>query len=292
MANSDVDATTKHNVHHLNGLPVPLFITQHQLDLLKDVELFSDDIWIVTLARSGTTWTQQIIKNILSKGDDDVRIDLAVPWLEAANKLSPYDVDLSDIKRPRAFKSHMPYHLMPCGLPNSTPCKYIYVVRNPKDVAVSYYYHYFTLKHADNFSWDTFISWFLSGEVYFGDYFDHVLGWWEHREDSNVLFLKYEDMKKDIRSSVIRIASFIDRNLSEEAIQSVIEKSSFSSMKKDPTANYEWIPKHTRHPEGTPFIRKGIVGGWKDHFTSEQSAKFDALYSQKFKAAGLELDFE
>ena len=90
-----------------------------------------------------------------------------------------------------AFKSYV-YNLMPCGLPSSTPCKYIYVARNPRDVAVSYYYHYLTLRHAENFDfdWDTFMSWFLSGELYLGDYFGHVLSLWEHRNEDNMLFLK------------------------------------------------------------------------------------------------------
>ncbi len=46
------------------------------------------------------------------------------------------------------------------------------------------------------------------------------------------------------------------------------------------------------HPEGKPFIRKGVVGGWKDHFTPEQSAKIDSLYCEKFKTVGLELEFD
>ena len=32
--------------------------------------------------------------------------------------------------------------------------------------------------------------------VYWGSWAEHVLGWWRHRDDENVLLLKYEDMKK------------------------------------------------------------------------------------------------
>ena len=289
---ADSKKPLKHHVHYLNGLPVPLMVTQHQLDSMREMELFPDDIWVATYSRCGTTWMQQIVRSILEKDDTQI-IDDVVPFLEGANsKVIPYNVDISALKRPRAFKTHMPYHLMPCGLPSSTPCKYIYVTRNPKDAAVSYFYHYFTFKGAENFDWDTFISWFLSGKLYFGDYFDHVLSWWEHSNDKNMLFLKYEDMKKDIISSITQIASFMNRELSEKEIELVAEKSSFSSMQKNSTTNYEWIPKEMRHPEGTPFIRKGIVGGWKEHFSAKQSAQFDALYDQKFKPVGLELDFE
>ena len=284
-----VNESIVHHVHHINGLPLPHFTTQHQLDFMKEMELFPDDIWVVTYPRSGTTWTQQIVRSILDKGDEDLRINQAVPYLEAANsKIFPNDKEFSTIIRPRAIKSHMPYSSMPCGPPKDTPGKYIYVARNPKDTVVSFFYHYFSFKAAENIDWPTFASWFLSGQVCHGNYLYHVLGWWEHRDNDNVLFLKYEDMKKDIRSAVVRIASFIGKDLTEEEVDTVIKKSTFSSMKNNPTTNYEWIPKEWKHPEATPFIRKGVVGGWKDMFTPELSGQFDAFFVHKLKAAGLE----
>ena len=142
----------KHHVHHLKGLPVPPKLSQHQIDSLKDVELYPDDIWgviplVVLLGR---------IRNILAKGDDTRKIDEVLPWLEAANsKVVPHDIDILSLECPRAFKSHMPHHLMPCGLPSNTPCKYIYVTQNLKDAAACYFCHYFTLKRAENFDWET-----------------------------------------------------------------------------------------------------------------------------------------
>ena len=287
------DKEDVHRVNFINGLTVPLCVTQHQLDFMKEMELFPDDIWVVTYPRSGTTWTQQIVRSILDKGDEDQNIGQAVPFLEGANsKIIPYDVDFSTIERPRAIHSHMPYNCMPCGPPKDTPGKYIYVARNPKDTAVSFFNFYFSNKIAENFDWPTFASWFLSGQVYGGSSLDHVLSWWEHRNDDNVLFLKYEDLKKDIRSAVVRIASFIGKDLTEEEVDTVIKKSTFSSMKDNPTTNYEWIPKEWKHPEATPFIRKGVVGGWKDTFTPELSGQFDAFFTHKLKAAGLEFDFD
>ena len=191
------------SVHCINGLPLPLLATQHQLDFMKEMELFSDDIWVVTYRRSGTTWTQQIVRSILDKGDEDQSIDQAVPYLEATNrKVIPYDINFSTIEQPRAIKSHMPHNSMPCGIPKDTPGKYIYVAHNPNDIAVSFFYHYFSFKAAENIDWPTFASWCLSGQLYNGCNLDHVLGWWEHRDYENVLFLKYEDMKKDIRSAI------------------------------------------------------------------------------------------
>ena len=68
------------------------------------------------------------------------------------------------------------YERMPCGLPNSTPCKYIYAARNPKDLATSFYHHY-RAYHVPGIEWKEFLEYFLAGKVEFGDYFDHILSW-------------------------------------------------------------------------------------------------------------------
>ena len=64
---------------------------------------------------------------------------------------------------------------------------------------------------------------YLEGKLEFGDYFDHLLSWWPHRNDKNVLIMKYEDMKKDLKSSVTTIASFLGRNLSPEVITKIVD---------------------------------------------------------------------
>ena len=107
-----------------------------------------------------------------------------------------------------------------------------------------------------------------------------------------MLFLKYEDMKKDIRSAIVRTASFIGKDLTEEEVDTVIKKLSFTSMKNNPTTTCEWlIPKEIKNPNAAPFIRKGVVGGWQDLFTPEISDQFDWSISDKLKAAGLDLSF-
>ena len=77
----------------------------------------------------------------------------------------------------------------------------------------------------------------MKGEVDFGDYFDHVLSWWAHKDDDNVLFLKYEDMKKDLPSAVDKIAKFIGQDISKELVDEIAHKTTFANMKEDSTAN-------------------------------------------------------
>ncbi len=123
-----------------------------------------------------------------------------------------------------------------------------------------------------------------------GDWFDHVLEWWKHKDDPNVLFLKFEDMKKDPPLLVRAIAKFIGIDLKPEVISTIAEQSSFAKMKSNNAANYTWHSS-LRNPSERPFMRKGIVGDWRNHFTAEQNAEFDAVYSERMKDSGLEFDF-
>ncbi len=65
----------------------------------------------------------------------------------------------------------------------------------------------------------------------FASYFSHLLSWWEHRNDSNVLFLFYEDTKDDLESVVRMVAAFIGIQ-DEERIKNAMKMSSFEFMKK------------------------------------------------------------
>ena len=242
----------------------------------------------------GTTWAQQIANLIRNQGKDDPNFVMyAVPWIESERPAIPIE-DLDKMPSPRFFKTHNPYDLMAGGLPHTSPPKYIYIARNPKDVAVSYYYHMRMLTFF-NYSgtWDEFYQLYKSGKTMFGDWFDHVLEWWKHRDAENILFLKYEDMKKDHRGAVKKIAEFMGYNLGEEVIDTIVEKSTLQSMRDNPAANPNKVerPVPIFKPGEEQFLRKGIVGDWKNHFTPEQNAEFDAIYAEKMKDSGLDFEF-
>ena len=285
----------------VNGMPVSYCVTQEQVDrIASSFKIRPDDVWIVTYPKAGTTWGQQIVRLVNNGGKDDgKKLDVAVPWIEALNTderlYYQIPVPLEDIPSPRAMKSHFRYDNMPCGLPGRTPCKYIYIARNPKDVAVSFFHHHNAFKHRYKYDkeikWDDFFRWFTDGHVAYGDFFDHVLSWWAHKDEPNVLFLKFEDMKKDLRATVIQIAKFIGKDLTEDEISTVVSKATFGNMQANPEANYSWI-SHRWDPNGLPFMRKGVVGDWVNYFSEEQSAEFDAKYAQRMNGSGLEFDFQ
>ena len=125
----------------------------------------------------------------------------------------------------------------------------------------------------------------MDGKVESGLWFDHVLEWWKHNDDANVLFLKFEDMKKDLPAAVNTVASFIGYSLSAEVLAKITQQSTFQSMKSSNTASRSW---ETRKEGEPPFMRKGAVGDWRNLFTQEQSAEFDAIYAERTKGTGLD----
>ena len=279
------------NLHVVDGLKVPDFVS---VEKMKSLQLYPDDLWVVTYPKSGTMWTLQIARLIRNMGvQDDLILNDVVGWPEGEKvlELQGIETKTEDLPHPRLFWSHFPYPLFPCGSPNTTPCKFINVMRNPKDVAVSLY-NFQKLVYVRDLEWDTFWKMFMDGDVMYGDYFDHILSWWPHRNDENVLMLKYEDMKRDLPQAITQIASFMGVDLPGDVVTKIADLVGFEKMKSDDTANMSWV-KIFHEEDGKPgFLRKGVVGDWKNFLSAEQSAELDRKCAEKLKDTGIEFDYE
>nr|XP_051711351.1 amine sulfotransferase isoform X1 [Oryctolagus cuniculus]XP_051711352.1 amine sulfotransferase isoform X1 [Oryctolagus cuniculus] len=238
------------------------FSSNVDMDLLKNVENFEirdDDVFIITYPKSGTIWAQQLLSLIYFEehrnGTENLETIYRVPFFEYSKRV----MDMRNRPSPRLFCSHIPYYLAPKNLKNKK-AKVIYIYRNPKDVLVSYFY--FTNWINIDEPTDTIehcMEKFLEGKVVGSLWFDHIRGWYEHKHDFNILFMMYEDMKKDLRSSVLKICSFLQKELSEEDVDAVVNQATFEKMKSLPQANYTNIMKsriEMRHQDGH-FMRKG-----------------------------------
>ncbi|NXX88253.1 ST3A1 sulfotransferase, partial [Centropus bengalensis] len=253
------------------------------LDTLEDFKINDSDIFIATYPKSGTVWTQNILSLIIHeghrKGTENVENLDRIPWLEYNLK----NMDYTSFPLPRAFATHLPYYLVPRDMRNKRG-RIIYVTRNPKDVLVSYYHFSKFIKSLEEISdFNVFMERFLAGKVLGSSWLDHVAGWYSHAEDFNILFLTYEEMKKDLRSAVLKICNFIDKKLSEEEVDSVVRQATFENMRKDPRANYENLPEDIIDKNKGSFLRKGTVGDWKNTMTVAQNEKFDEVLQEKIK---------
>ena len=241
----------------------------------------ADDVFIASFPKSGTTWTQQIVRLVYSRGlihDSDPPLHTIIPWLDDSEDLPDLSVVDSMIYT-RVFKSHNPYHLLPRKLTESN--RLIYVTRNAKDTAVSMYFHTFGFKMYEyDEPIEHFIDEFMAGRVEYGPYWTHLKSWHIQREQRNILVLHYEEMQADLAATVARVARFLDQPLTNEEIERIAQLSTFSSMKKDPRTSMQLWDEEQRKP-GMPFMRKGEAGDWTNHFTLKLAQVFDNTFEAK-----------
>uniref|UniRef100_A0A8C6TYY3 Sulfotransferase n=1 Tax=Neogobius melanostomus TaxID=47308 RepID=A0A8C6TYY3_9GOBI len=234
----------------------------HSPESLRYCEEFRfrpDDILIATFPKSGTTWTQEIVPLVLSRGDPASVESLPniqrCPWVEETEASR---VRLEDRSSPRVMTTHLCYHMMPLSFFTAKP-KVIYVMRNPKDVLISlYYYHHMS--------------------VAYGSWFDHVRSWVNAEDKSHILYISYEEMCWDLKVAVRRISKFLDKPLEDELIEKIADRCEFKNMKKNNMSNYSTL--NIIDQSKFQFLRKGITGDWKNHLTDEEVQMFDAVYKK------------
>ncbi|KAK2899071.1 hypothetical protein QQF64_031521 [Cirrhinus molitorella] len=122
----------------------------------------------------------------------------------------------------------------------------------------------------------------MEGKNVFGPWYDHVNGWWEKKQTySNLLYLFYEDLVEDTGCEVENLCSFLGLSTSFEEREKITKGVQFDAMKQNKMTNYSTIP--VMDFKISPFMRKGKVGDWKNHFTVAQNEQFDEVYKQKMK---------
>lgn len=249
----------------------------------NEFQVLDDDVYIVTYPKSGTNWMIEILSLLRTKGDpvwcNSLPIWLRSPWYETIEGQS----QIKDVVSPRVLTSHLPFHIFAKSFFTSK-AKIIYVMRNPKDILVSLFYFSKMLSlYKDPKTLPEFFEDFLQGNVLYNSWFDHVKGWMQMKDKSNFFFITYEELHEDLRNSVIRICEFLGKDLDDSQIDLVVKHSSFNVMKGNKMSNYTLIPQDFMDQTKGSFMRKGITGDWKNHFTVAQNEYFDQVYTEKMK---------
>lgn len=249
----------------------------------------ADDVFIATFPKCGTTWTQQILHALRTRGSMDFdEITAVVPWLEMAHALG-MDPNAPQVAQPKVFKTHLSYEEVPKG------GRYVHVMRDPLDVLVSHYhFHEGWFFEPGSIDLATHArETFLARPV---GYWEFLLSWWPHRHDTEVLFLAYEDMLADPPGSVGRLAEHIGCALDPALVDIVVERSSLSFMKRhaaqfDDHLVRQVIDAACGLPEGSDSskVRSGTAGEGK----SRVPAEIVELLEQRWRASiGAKLGFQ
>lgn len=244
----------------------------------RNLTVFPDDIFIVSYPKSGNTWTRFLVGNLVYPKDviDFSNIELKVPDIyQNINDI------LLRIPRPRILKSHEYF--------DPRYKKVIYIVRDPRDVAVSYYYYHIKVRRIDDkYPIDRFIQRFIRGELdSFGSWEENVGSWMGVRQyDENFLLLQYEDLLTNTLDNLKKIAVFLEIEVSEGLLANVIELSSFDRMKKlerDQSNTWKVLAKSRKD---ISFVRKGVNGNWQEELPDRGAQMIECEWEDLMQRLG------
>lgn len=270
----------------------------HHLDssVWNDLEFRNDDIIIATYAKSGTTWVQQIIAQILFDGDEDLEVAEMSPWVDL--RVPPKQVKLPVIEAQthrRFLKTHLPVD----ALVFSEKAKYVYIGRDGRDVVWSLYNHH---ANANEYWYDAlnntpglvgppigkppasvhqyFIEWMENDGHPFWSFWENIKTWWEIRELANVQMIHFADLKRDMPAQMRKLAAFLEIPINEDKWDAIVEHCTFDYMKKNagksvPLGGAFW------DAGASVFIHKGVNGRWKDVLTAEDNATYERMAIDK-----------
>jgi hypothetical protein len=234
------------------------------------------DVFISPYSKCGTTWMQQIVHGLRTNGSMDFEeISGAVPWIEMAHDMG-LDPESEQAADPRAFKSHVPWDLIPKG------GRYIVVFRDPEDACLSLH-RFFDgwFFEAGTVGLEEFARDFYLQRPDERGYWYHAASWFRVCERADVLAFCYEDLKDDLHAVVARVADFIGFGGEMDRIEIAARQAEFGFMKAHASQFDDHLTRITQDPAcGLPpggdvtKVSEGKAGRAKDLLSPETRAAF------------------
>jgi aryl sulfotransferase len=273
----------------------------HHMDstLWDDFAFRDDDVIVATYAKAGTTWTQQIVGQLIFGGDPNVAIAEISPWWDM--RIVPPEVRemVNGQTHRRVVKTHLPAD----ALRMSPKAKYIYVARDGRDVCWSLHNHHLNhselafelinntpgrigppLPKADPDVHRYFRHWLETDGGHHWSFWENTATWWALRDQPNVKLVHFNDLKTDLEGTMRDIAEFLDITLTDSQWRDAVEHCTFDWMKANshlcaPLGGMPW--------EGgsDTFINKGVNGRWKDVLSAAESRAYEEIAVQKLGGA-------
>ena len=270
----------------------------HHFDstMWNDFPFRDDDIVISTYAKSGTTWMQQIVAQMIFAGDPVLDVAEMSPWVDL--RVPPKEVKVAALEAQthrRFVKTHLPVD----ALVFSPKAKYLYIGRDARDVVWSLYNHHSNA----NKVWYEVLNdtpgrvgppiepppsdirvywrdWLLRDGHPFWPFWENVMSWWEIRTLPNVLRVHFEALKQNLPAEMRRIARFLEIAIDESRWETIVEYCSFDWMKQNATKS---APLGGGFWDGgaQTFINKGVNGRWKDTLSKQEVADYEERAIEK-----------
>jgi hypothetical protein len=257
----------------------------HRKPAGRQMTVLPDDLFIVSYPKSGNTWTRFLLGNLIYQ-DEPVtfrNVESRIPSIYIFS-------DRQLLRLPRVFKSH------DCFDPRYR--KIIYIVRDPRDVAVSAYHYSIKVKLLpDSCPMEEFVPLFMSGtfgsgllaDPRWGSWYDNVSSWLAMRHNRKFLLLRYEDMLEDAARELHKVAEFLGIDATIDRIARAVELSSADKMRElEKSQSKDWqLTKETRQDK--PFVRKARAGGWKAEMPAAAAEQIESNWGDLMQTLGYEL---
>ena len=248
----------------------------------RNLQVLPDDIFLVSYPKSGNTWTRFLIANLAypEKNPDFSNINVLIPDPEAMAKR-----DLERAPRPRILKSHDYF--------DPRFQKIVYIVRDPRDVALSeYYFDVKRLAIPEDFPLTKFVSRFVRGELNHphGTWREHVATWFYTRaNDPRFLLVRYESLQTDGMKELRRVAEFLGIPAGDERLALALKQSSANRMRElEKKQAHLWSStRETRKDK--PFVRAAKAGGWKTELPPSSVCEIEEAWAGLMHEIGYEV---
>jgi aryl sulfotransferase len=267
--------------------------------LWNDFPFRDDDIVIATYAKSGTTWVQQIIAQLIFNGATGQNVAEMSPWVDL--RIPPKDVKLAAIEAQthrRFLKTHLPVD----ALVYSPKARYLYIARDGRDVVWSFYNHHSNmtgmfydalndtcgpgiehLKPPQHDVHDYFRHWLENDGYPIWQFWHNIGTWWEIRNLPNCKLLHFSALKNDMPGQIREIAAFLDIPIDENQWEAILTHCSFDYMHENaeqavPLGGMPW------KGGAKTFIHKGTNGRWRDVLTDADNARYEKMAHEKLGA--------
>lgn len=261
--------------------------------LWDEFKFRSDDVVIASWAKSGTTWVQQIVGQLIFDGEENVRIGDISPWYEC---VLPPNAAIRNAFMAQTHRRFLKTHLPLGALAYSPKAKYIFCGRDGRDAVWSLHNHHFNFTaeiydqinadHSPGSDTDEgfrptspdavayFREWLARDGYPFWPFWGHIRSWWDARMLPNLMFVHYTELKRDMPGQIRRIADFLDISIDGGRWPAILEHCTFDYMKQHaqdvaPFGGALW--------EGgaKTFMHQGTNGRWRDLLTADDVRAYE-----------------